>query len=98
MPTDPNPVPVKTILATIGLILATVVAVLFVTRVERVLVWMLIALFFTVGVNAGIDFKGGTVLMAEDSRGPADIGDVRAKVTSLGLGDVSRPPRLRSEA
>ena len=41
-------VPVRTILATIGLILATVVAVLFVIQVERVLVWMLIAVFFTV--------------------------------------------------
>jgi hypothetical protein len=43
-------VPVRTILATIGLILATVVAVLFVMRVEQVLVWMLIALFFTVAI------------------------------------------------
>src|SRR4051794_10449250 len=43
-------VPVRTILATIGLILATVVAVLFVMRVEQVLVWMLIALFFTVAL------------------------------------------------
>jgi len=43
-------VPVRTILATIGLVLATVVAVLFVMRVEQVLVWMLIALFFTVAL------------------------------------------------
>jgi predicted PurR-regulated permease PerM len=43
-------VPVRTILATIGLLLATLVAVLFVMRVERVLVWMLIALFFTVAL------------------------------------------------
>src|SRR3954468_4485796 len=43
-------VPVRTILATIGLILATVVAVLFVMRVEQVLVWMVIALFFTVAL------------------------------------------------
>jgi predicted PurR-regulated permease PerM len=43
-------VPVRTILATIGLILATIVAVLFVMRVEQVLVWMLIALFFTVAL------------------------------------------------
>jgi predicted PurR-regulated permease PerM len=41
-------VPIRTILATIGLILATVVAVLFVMRVQ--LVWMLIALFFTVAL------------------------------------------------
>src|SRR5215210_4099385 len=43
-------VPVRTILATTGLILATIVAVLFVMRVEQVLVWMLIALFFTVAL------------------------------------------------
>ena len=43
-------VPVRTILATIGLVLATVVAVLFIQRVERVLVWMVIALFFTVAL------------------------------------------------
>jgi predicted PurR-regulated permease PerM len=43
-------VPVRTILATIGLILATVVTVLFIMRVEQVLVWMLIALFFTVAL------------------------------------------------
>lgn len=43
-------VPVRTILAAIGLVLATVVAVLFVMRVEQVLVWMVIALFFTVAL------------------------------------------------
>src|SRR3954453_6878975 len=48
-------VPVRTILATIGLILATVVAVLFVMRVEQVLVWMLIALFFTVALYPLVD-------------------------------------------
>src|SRR3954447_6135915 len=43
-------VPVRTILATIGLVLATVVAVLFIMRVEQVLSWMVIALFFTVAL------------------------------------------------
>src|SRR3954447_5863536 len=43
-------VPVRTILATIGLVLATIVAVLFIMRVEQVLVWMVIALFFTVAL------------------------------------------------
>ncbi|HEY2207442.1 MAG TPA: AI-2E family transporter [Pseudonocardia sp.] len=37
-------------MATIGQVLATAVAVLFVIRVERVLVWMLVALFFTVAL------------------------------------------------
>jgi predicted PurR-regulated permease PerM len=48
-------VPVRTILATIGLILATVVAVLFVRRVEQVLVWMVIAVFFTVALYPAVD-------------------------------------------
>ena len=46
-------VPVRTILTTIGLVLATVVAVLFVMQVERVLVWMVVALFFTVALYPG---------------------------------------------
>jgi predicted PurR-regulated permease PerM len=49
-------VPVRTILATIGLVLATVVAVLFVMRVEQVLVWMLIALFFTVALFPAVSW------------------------------------------
>jgi len=49
-------VPVRTILATIGLILTTVVAVLLVMRVEQVLVWMLIALFFTVAIYPVVNF------------------------------------------
>jgi predicted PurR-regulated permease PerM len=47
---------VRTILATIGLVLATVVVVLFVMRVERVLVWMLIAVFFTVALYPAVDW------------------------------------------
>ena len=42
-------VPVRTILATIGLILATVVAVLFVRRVEQVLVWTPSFMGYSVG-------------------------------------------------
>jgi predicted PurR-regulated permease PerM len=49
-------VPVRTILAAIGLVLATIVAVLFVMRVEQVLVWMLVALFFTVALFPLVDW------------------------------------------
>jgi hypothetical protein len=56
-------VPVRTILATIGLILATVVAVLFVMRVEQVLVWMLIALFSIV-YRMGAFVRDPTTLVA----------------------------------
>ncbi len=48
MTTEPARVPVRTILATIGLLLGTGLAVLFVIQVQRVLVWMLVAGFFTV--------------------------------------------------
>ena len=48
MTTEPARVPVRTILATIGLVLATGLAVLFVIQVQRVLVWMLVAGFFTI--------------------------------------------------
>jgi predicted PurR-regulated permease PerM len=43
-------VPVRTILATIGLVLATVLLLLFVRAVERVLVWIVIAGFFAVAL------------------------------------------------
>ncbi|MEN3297944.1 MAG: hypothetical protein V7633_2 [Pseudonocardia sp.] len=42
--------PVRTIVTAIGLVLATYVAVQFVLRVERVLIWMIVALFFTVAL------------------------------------------------
>ena len=48
--TEPARVPVRTILATIGLLLGTGLAVLFVIQVQRVLVWMLVAGFFTVAL------------------------------------------------
>jgi hypothetical protein len=43
----------------IGLILTTVVAVLFVMRVQQVLTWMLIALFFTVALFPLVDGWSG---------------------------------------
>jgi predicted PurR-regulated permease PerM len=49
-------VPVRTILATIGLVLATVVAVRFVMQVEQVLVWMAIALLFTVALYPPVNW------------------------------------------
>jgi len=49
-------VPVRTILATIGLTLATVVAVVFVMHVQRVLVWMLIAAVFTVALYPAVNW------------------------------------------
>jgi predicted PurR-regulated permease PerM len=45
-----QPVPVRTILATIGLVLATAVALDLVVRTSRVLTWMVIAAFFAVAL------------------------------------------------
>ena len=46
-----------------------------------------LGLFFTQGLNFGIDFKGGT-LIEIGTNGPADIGDLRDIIGSLDLGEV----------
>ncbi|OYU90757.1 MAG: protein translocase subunit SecF [Bradyrhizobiaceae bacterium PARB1] len=47
-----------------------------------------ITLFFTHGLNFGIDFKGGTLMEVQDKSGTADIGAMRTKLSTLQLGDV----------
>ena len=47
-----------------------------------------IALFSAKGLNYGIDFIGGTSMEVRHSAGPADIADIRAKVSALNFGDV----------
>ncbi|UTD29030.1 protein translocase subunit SecF [Bradyrhizobium sp. WD16] len=47
-----------------------------------------ITLFFVHGLNFGIDFRGGTLLEIQNKSGPADIAALRAKLGTLGLGDV----------
>jgi len=46
-----------------------------------------LALFFAVGLNYGIDFKGGTLIEIK-TEGPADISELRNELGGLGLGDV----------
>ncbi len=47
-----------------------------------------ITLFFTHGLNFGIDFKGGTLLEIQDKSGSADLAKLRATLTALNLGDI----------
>ena len=49
-------VPVRTILATIGLVLATVLLLLLLRQIQRVLVWIIIAGFFAVAVYPVVDW------------------------------------------
>ncbi|WP_315832859.1 protein translocase subunit SecF [Bradyrhizobium prioriisuperbiae] len=47
-----------------------------------------ITLYFTHGLNFGIDFRGGTLLEIQSKSGPADISALRSQLGTLGLGDV----------
>lgn len=46
-----------------------------------------VTLFFSVGLNLGIDFKGGTIIEMQTD-GPADISDIRSRLSAMELGDV----------
>jgi preprotein translocase subunit SecF len=45
-------------------------------------------LFLTVGMNVGIDFKGGTLIELRVKQGVADLADLRAKSAAFGFGEV----------
>jgi SecD/SecF fusion protein len=47
-----------------------------------------ITLYFTHGLNFGIDFKGGTLVEVHSQAGPADIAKMRSTLGGLGLGEV----------
>ena len=48
-----------------------------------------IALYFTHGLNFGIDFKGGTLLEIQAKAGPADLAKLRTALGGLNLGEVT---------
>lgn len=47
-----------------------------------------VGLFVVVDMNYGIDFKGGSIIEVKSQDGPADLGDIRARMSELNLGDV----------
>ncbi len=55
-PVPSRPVPWRTILATIGAVLATVVAILVIREISRVLVWIVIAAFFAIVLSPPVNF------------------------------------------
>ncbi len=57
-------------------------------RASVVLVALSAALYFVLGLNYGIDFRGGTLLEAR-FEGAADIGTIRGLLRDLDLGDVA---------
>jgi preprotein translocase subunit SecF len=48
-----------------------------------------IVLFLSIGLNFGIDFKGGTLIEARVTSGPADLAAMRAKLDALHIGEAS---------
>lgn len=47
-----------------------------------------LALFATVNMNYGIDFKGGSLIEVRAKAGEADVGAIRTSLSGLNLGDV----------
>jgi preprotein translocase subunit SecF len=46
-----------------------------------------ITLYFTHGLNFGIDFRGGTLMEIQDKSGAADLAKIRATLAGLNLGE-----------
>jgi preprotein translocase subunit SecF len=47
-----------------------------------------ILLYFTHGLNFGIDFVGGTLMEVQSKTGPANLSEMRTKLNALNFGDV----------
>ncbi|HYI27267.1 MAG TPA: protein translocase subunit SecF, partial [Bradyrhizobium sp.] len=56
--------------------------------VSAVLSILAVALYFSHGLNFGIDFVGGTLMEVQSKSGPPDLAKMRETVSGLGLGEV----------
>lgn len=56
--------------------------------ISAVLSIFALTLYFTHGLNFGIDFKGGTLMEVQNKAGPADLARMRTALDGLGLGEV----------
>ncbi|MGH6792499.1 MAG: protein translocase subunit SecF, partial [Methyloceanibacter sp.] len=45
-------------------------------------------LIWTMGLNMGIDFQGGTLIEIQTKQSPADLAGIRGKIGHLGIGEV----------
>ncbi|RWA73682.1 protein translocase subunit SecDF [Mesorhizobium sp.] len=44
--------------------------------------------FLTIDINYGIDFKGGSMIEVQSKQGDADLGDIRARLSELNIGEI----------
>ncbi len=56
--------------------------------ISAILSIVAITLYFTHGLNFGIDFKGGTLMEVQSKSGPIDIAKMRSTLGELSLGEI----------
>jgi preprotein translocase subunit SecF len=56
--------------------------------VSALLSILALVLYFSHGLNFGIDFKGGTLIEVQAKSGAVDMGQMRGKLEGLGLGEI----------